>query len=193
MITYADLPAKFSLTKNLVSTQTFRHLTTKVNTPAFDATLGLGLATATSWVALVHGGGFNDQRVTAVMRYVSPTAQGSENFGVILRVQCVETGDAASTDYYYFRCNTGNARITRVVGNTFTNLTSQAFVLPQSTNVTITASIVGSALSATFNAGGSPATVNLAATDTQIATGGLMGFRTTSQTGYCSSFTVEQL
>lgn len=184
---------KFIQTKNLITTQNFRNLVSKVNTPAFDVTLGLGLSTTTSWVALVTAGGFNDQKVTATMRYVSPTAQGSENFGVILRVQCVETGDTANTDYYYARCQAGNARISRVVGNTFTNLTSQVFVLPQNTNVTITFSIQGSALSATFDAGGSPATVNLSAVDTQITGGGLMGFRTTSQTGYCSSYTAEEL
>lgn len=184
---------KFSQTKNLVTTQNFRNLVTKTNTPAFDATLGLGLATATSWVVFMTAGGFDDQRVTATMRYVSPTAQGSENFGVILRVQCIESGDTANTDYYIARCQTGNARISRVIGNSFTNLTSSAFVLPQNTNVTITFSVQGSALSASFDAGGSPATVNLSAVDTQITGGGLMGFRTTSQTGYCSLYTAEEL
>ncbi len=184
---------KFSQTKNLVSTQNFRNLVAKVNTPAFDVTLGLGLSTATSWAALVTAGGFDDQKITATMRYVSPTAQGSENFGVILRVQCIESGDTANTDYYYARCQAGNARITRVVANTFTNLTSQAFVLAQNTNVIITFSVQGSALSATFDAGGSPSTVSLSAVDTQITGGGLMGFRTTSQTGYCSLYTAEEL
>lgn len=199
MLTRADIQTPFSLTKNLISQQNFLDLTSKVNTPAFSATLGLGLATATSWAALVHGGGWRDQRVTATMRYVAPTAQGSENFGVILCVRCIETGDAASTHYFYARCQTGNARITRVVGNVFTNLTSQAFVLPQDTDVVITFSAVRSgssvALAAEFDAGGSPATATLSAADTssELLLGGLPGFRTTSQTGYCSQFTAEQL
>ncbi len=159
----------FSRTKNLLTEQTFLHLTSKVNTPAFSATLGLGLATATSWVALVHGGGFSDQRVTAAMRSVSPTAQGAENLGIILRVQCVETGDAASTHYYYVRCQTGNARITRVIGNAFVNLASQAFVLPQNGLVTIDASVVGDTISASFSASG----CHTGTTD--LTTGGLYG------------------
>lgn len=194
MLTVLDLVRpKFSLTKNLISDQTFRNLVGKVNNPSFNVTYGLGLSTATSWVGFVTAGGFNDQRVTAIMRYRTPTAVGSENFGVILRVQCVETGDAASTDYYYARCNTGFARITKVVANAFTNLTSSAFALGQDADVTITFSVVGSALSATFDAGGSPATVNLSTTDASIVSGGLMGVRSTSQCAYCSSVIAEEL
>lgn len=184
---------KFFFNKNLITIQNFRNLITKVNTPTFNATLGLGLGTATSWACFVTAGGFDDQRISATMRYVSPTAQGSENFGVVLRMQCIETSDTTNTDYYYARCQAGNARITRVVGNSFTNLTSQAFVLPQDTDVIITFSVQGSALSATFDAGGSPGTVTLSAVDVQISTGGMMGFRTTAQTGYCSLFTAEEL
>jgi hypothetical protein len=194
MISIKDFSrTKLTLTKNLVTDQTFRNLVTKVNTPVFDVTLGLGISTATSIVAMTTMGGFSDQSISAVMRYVSPTAQGAENFGVILRVKCVETGDTASTDYYYARCQAGVARITRVVANVFTTLSSQAFVLPQSTDVTITFSVVGSALSATFDAGGSPATVSLSSTDTQISGGGLLGFRSTSQTVFCKSFTAQEL
>ena len=128
------------------------------------------------------------------MKYVY-TAQGSENFGAVLRVHAI---DATYASYYYARCNTGFARITYVNGASFSNLTSSAFVLPQNTNVTITFSVVGSALAATFNAGGSPATVTLSATDTSITTAGLMGFRTTKATGntanaYCSSIIAEEL
>lgn len=195
MFTLADVPvSKVSLSKDLVAVPTFQHLTVKANTSGrvFDANgLGTG-ASATSTVVLVHAGGFDDQRITGVMKYVAPTAAGAEDFGVMARFQSFD--DTSSTTYYYARCSLGVAKLSKVVGGTFTNLSTTPFALAQGVEVTIMLQCVGSALTATFTAaGGVPATKTLTATDASIPTGGLMGFRTLNSTGYCKSFLAEQL
>ncbi|MDZ4826300.1 MAG: hypothetical protein SGJ13_07520 [Actinomycetota bacterium] len=192
MLTLADVTttAKVSLTKNLISDQTATNLHYLVGTPVFDATYGHGISTETSVAVAVGAGGFSNQRMTAVMRYRTATTAGLENLGVMARIQT--TSVAGTTAYYYARVSTGSARITNVAGAVFTNLTSAAFALQQDVDVTITFTLVGSALSASFAASGM-GTVNLSATDTTITTGGLMGYRTLSKVGWCSSFTAEQL
>lgn len=198
MLTRQDLTsydAKLSLTKNLVSDQTYTNLSGVIGTSsiAFDVTSGLGVSTATSTAVLVNMGGFNDQRVTATMRYIAPTTAGSEHIGVLARCQTLSGGGSDST-YYLARVQAGVARLTRVNGGVFTNLSSSAFALAQGINVTIILTCAGSAISARFTAaGGTPTTVNLSGTDSSIASGGLMGFRTTTCTGYCSTITVEEL
>lgn len=195
MLTRADVSqGKVVLSKNLVTDQTYNNMTFKLNAAgrAFSVTNGVGTSTATSTIAVIHAGGFNDQKITAVMKYVSPTTAGSEDFGVLLRAQSFE--DTASSTYYYARCTAGNARITKVVGGTFTTLSSAAFALAADTDVTITFQVVGNSLSASFVAtGGTPTTVNLAAVDSSITMGGLVGFRSLTSTMYCKSFVVEQL
>ena len=194
MLSRADLGiGKIILSKDLTSDQTYNNLTFRLNSSgrAFSGANGLGTSTATSTVAFIHIGGFDDQRITAVMKYITPTTSGEEDFGVLARVQSQE--DAASQSYYYARVSNGIAKLTRVNGGSYTNLSTSAFALPQDTDVTITLQVIGSAISATFNAGGDPTTVNLSAIDTSITSGGLMGFRTLTSTGYCKSFTVEQL
>lgn len=193
MFTLADLNnSKLTLTKNLVSDQTFTNLTFRLNSSgAVFTSDGVGTTTATSTLAVTHMGGFNDQKITSVMKFITPTLAGGEHIGVMARFQSIE--DTASSTYYLARVQAGVARLSKVVGGTFTNLSSSAFALAQNTSVTIVLSVVGTALTASFDAGGSPTTVNLSATDSAITGGGLMGFRTTSCTGFCSSFTVEQL
>jgi hypothetical protein len=191
MITYADIAyTKASLTKNLVTDQTETSLTYALGSPVFHATYGHGIGTDTSTVTAIHMGGFNDQRITAVMRYRAPTVAGAENFGVLARFQTFE--NASYQTYYWLRVNAGVLKLTKVVGGSFTNLSTGAFALAADVDVTLVLSCVGSAISGSGTASGL-GTVSLSSTDSAIPTGGLMGYRTLSKTGYCSSFTVEQL
>lgn len=180
-----------SYSKDLVADQTFLGLTVKLNTSgaAFDVVEGLGEAALEPTVVFAHVGGFDDQRATAVMKYVSPSTNVDHEIGVLLRVQTFDGNDY----YYYARIDDGDAKITKVVNGSFTTLTQGAFPLPPDTLVTITFEAVGTALSATFDAGGSPTTVNLAAVDSDIPSGGLMGFRTRTTAGWCRSFAAEEL
>lgn len=196
MFNATDARSRVSLTKNLVSTQTYSHIHKILNSTnvTFDATEGLGRAAAESSIVLVDVGGFADQQMTAVMKYVSPTASGAEDFGVILRCQTTHTTAPNSVDYYWARITAGQARITKVLAGSFTTLSSSAWVLTQGTLVTITFSAVGSNLTATFAAtGGSPGNVTLSAVDSDVPDYGLMGFRSLTSSFYCRSFTAEQL
>jgi len=194
MLTVADFPAaKTLISKNFVTDQTYGSITFRLNSAgrAFDAVKGLGVVTATSTVAVLHCGGFNDQRITGVVRYVSPTVSGGEDVGMTVRFQSME--DTASSNYYYARISGGFARLTKVIANVYTNLSSAAFVVAQDVDVTIVLSCVGSALAATFTAASGPAPVSLSAVDTSVPAGGLMGWRTLTSTGYLKSYTAEQL
>jgi hypothetical protein len=192
MINANEVTTLVSGSKNLITEQNYYHLTEKLNTTgvAFDVSEGLGDATSTSSVVLINSGGYDDQKITAVLNFPSPTTAGSEDIGVILR--CL-TFDSTDDTYYYARVDGGIAKITRVLDNSWVTLTSQAFALAQGTNVTITFSAVGDALNATFDAGGSPATVNLSTTDSNIPGGGVMGFRSNASTVWCRDLIWEQL
>jgi len=191
MFTKRDVASTLvSLTKNLVTDQTETSTSKLSGSATFHASYGYGIATSSTIVVAMHAGGFNDQRVTGVMRYRSPTNQGSETVGVMARFQTFD--NATYQTYYLARVNAGVAKLTKVVGGSFTNLSTNAFVLGQDVDVTIVLACVGSAISASFSASGL-STVSLSATDTAIPTGGLMGFRTLSTAGYCSSITCEQL
>ena len=194
MISYQDIAgSKVLFEKDLVADQTFTGLTVKLNTGGreFNVTEGLGTSTATSTLVLAHAGGFDDQRVTATMKYVAPSTALDHEMGVMARFQTLD--ENADEDYYYARVVDGEARITKVIAGSFTTLSQGAFPLPVDTDVTITFSVVGNALTAEFNAGGAPETVNLAVVDTDITQGGLCGFRTRTSAGYFSQITVEQL
>jgi len=187
-----DITSLVSVSKDLINDQTFKDLTKKFNTSgvSFDAVEGLGDATSTSSLVLINSGGFSDQRITAVLNFPSPTSAGSEDIGVMVRVLSVDSPDA---NYYFAHVDAGVAKITRVADGTFTTLSSLSFSLAQGTNVTITFSAVGDLLKATFDAGGSPATINLSATDSQIPARGCMGFRSLTSAVWCRSLTWEQL
>lgn len=191
MFNAQGLITKASLTKDLVVDQTTADLIEKLNTSGlgFDVTEGYGDAAATSSAVLIALGGFADQKIVASLKYAAPTAQGSEDIGVILRCTSMDSPDIG---YYYCRVDGGTARITRVTGS-FTTLASGAFALPPDTLVTITAQAVGNQISATFDAGGAPATVNLNATDSGIPARGVFGFRSLTSAIWCRSFTAEQL
>lgn len=191
MFNASALITKISLSKDLVIDQTTIDLIEKLNTSniGFDVAEGYGADDGASTAALIAMGGFPDQKIVAQLKYVAPTAQGSEDIGVILRCTSMDSPDIA---YYYCRVDGGTAKITRVTSS-FTTLASAAFALPQDTLVEITAQVVGDQITATFDAGGSPATVQLNATDSAIPARGVMGFRSLSSTIWCPAFALEQL
>lgn len=192
MLTKRDIPSKVFIVRELVTDQTYTHVCEKTNVTnlAFSASRGLGANDGTSTAFLVHAGGFDDQQITATVRFCPPTPAASASIGPQVRVQTMDTNPS----YYWARVDLGVAKITRVVSGSFATLASSAFNLAQEQDVTITLSVVGNVLSASFvAAGGSPATVNLAATDTLIPTKGLMGVRSLNSTIFCSSFTASQL
>ena len=193
MFTSADFISSFvSLTKDFVADPTFKGVTCRLNTAGqvLDAN-GLGCTTSTSTLWVVSAGGFNDQRITAMLKWLAPTASGSEEIGVMARFQTNEGSDAT---YYYARVDGGVAKLTKVVDTTFTNLSTGAWSLPVDTFCTITLSVVGNALTATFHDETEVLPdLELSATDSAITTGGLMGFRSLSSTIACDSFTAEQL
>ena len=195
MISSGDIRTRFSLTKNLISDQTWANINTKINVTncIFDVTEGLGRAASESTAVLVCAGGFNDQRITADMKYVSPTATSASEIGVIARCNTLDN-IGTSESYYYARVDNDVAKLTKVVAGAFTTMTSTAFPLAQNVVVTISLSCVGSAISATFTSAADPGNpVTLSTTDTSIPSGGLMGFRSLSSSVWFRSFTAEEL
>ena len=196
MFNVTDARAKVSIIKNLITTQTYQHIHKLLNSTnvVYNATEGLGRAASESSIVLIGAGGFNDQKITCDMKYVSPTAAGSEDFGAILRCQTTHSTAPNMIDFYWARVVAGQARIAKSIGGSFSTLSSTTWALAQNTVVTITFSVVGSNLTATFQAaGGSPGNVTLVATDTAIPTAGLIGFRSFNSSFYCRNFTAEQL
>lgn len=192
MLSSATVRSKVSLTRDLVSTQTYTGFVQKLNSSgAFDATLGYGYATASTSTSIVcMAGGFADQRITAVIRWASPTTAAGYEIGVQARMQGMDTNPS----YYYARIDGDVAKLTRVVSGTFTNLSTSAFVLPVDTDCAVVLSCVGSSITATFTASGVPGSpLTLSATDSSIASGGCMGVRSLTSTIWCKSFTAEEL
>lgn len=196
MISSSNIRSKLSLTKNLITDQTFTGFTRKLNTSAnFDVTEGFGTASATSTLILIHIGGFDDQKITGGLKWVSPSTTSSYEIGVIARAQTLdsETGNN-HVNYYYARADGDTAKLTKVVDGSYTNLSTGAFVLPINTACTITLSCVGSTIGATFTCAGVPGSpLSLSAVDTAITGGGVMGMRSLTSTVWFRSFTVEEL
>lgn len=190
MLNASFIPDALTYSRDLVNDQDWLGVQRLLGTSdiAFDASLGLGVATNTSILYALVGGGFADQEVVAVCRYTSTTTVGSEDFGILLRFL---TNHSPNATYYYFRVDGQQAKITKVVDGTFTTLTQVSFALPQDTDVTITASAVGGVVTARFVAGALDET--LTAADSSIAAAGLVGFRTQSSTGYLKSLDLEQV
>lgn len=187
-----DVIGLLSLTKDLVADQTTRNIQEKLNTSGltFDVTEGYGFAASadsSGWVYSI--GGFDDQRIVAVMKYVAPSAPGNEEIGCMLR--CL-TLDSPNATYYYARADAGNAKITKVVDGAFSTLTQTPFNLPADELVTIDFQVVGTQLDAQFSAA-TPGTVNLSTNDSDIPNGGLAGVRSQVSTIWCRSSTVQQL
>jgi hypothetical protein len=192
MLSSANVPAKVYLSKNLVTDQTFAGFNQKLNTSgAFDATLGYGFGSAsTSTSIIVAAAGFNDQRITSVIRWTSPTTAAGYEIGVQARLQTMDTNPT----YYYARVDGDVAKLTKVVSGSFTNLSTSAFVLPVDTDCTVVLSCVGSTITATFTAAGVPGSpLTLTASDSTITTGGAMGVRSLTSTVWMKSFLAEQV
>lgn len=193
MLSRADLRAKISLEKNLVSDQTYTniHKLNNVSGIAFNATHGLGEAANNSSVFALAVGGFNDQKVTADVKWVSPTTAGNEEIGVIVRFKTFHSPNA---DYYYARVDGGIAKLTKVVAGTFTTLSQTTYALGIDVVCRITLSVMGSLLTATFAAtGGTPADIQLSSSDTSIPSGGLVGVRSLTSSIWCSYIKGEEL
>jgi len=199
MLNTTGLNATTILSKSFIDEQDWRFVSKKLNitTVGHHATLGMGVSASTSTVVLINAGGFNDQWISAYMTYESPTAQGSEDLGVMCRVQSTDTSapDAASSaHYYYARASAGVAKLTKVVSGSFTNLSTATFVLSQAQQCSITLQVVGNQLSASFiPIGGTPTPVWLSATDSTIPIAGGFALRSLNSSFFCTSFTVKEL
>jgi hypothetical protein len=197
MLAYVDIATVASVNKNFVTDQAFTHFASALTaTSGFNATEGYGSATGDSKILASLFGGFNNQRITAIMKYVSPTAVNSENFGPIVRGKNLLTNTVRQ--YYQARVQAQTARITKVIGNgasdVHTNLGSGvAFALPQDTLVTIMLEVIGSTLTATFTATGLGTVTVGPVTDTDIPANGVMGFRSLTSTMWCREALLEQL
>lgn len=178
------------LDKNLIADQTYVHLITKFNVflIGFDAAKGLGRAANETTVFMTDCGGFNDQRITATMQFPAPTVAGAEHIGVIGR--CVQLD--VTQNYYWIGISAGSARIKRMLNGVFSDLATTAYAVAQGVNVTITASIVGSNISAKFVADSGPADEVLYATDLNF-TRGFTGAASVLSGIWVSAIKVEQL
>lgn len=195
MITRTDVTGKVSFSKNLISTQNYNYLDVRLNTAgvAFDATEGLGEAASNSSVVIMLVGGFVDQRVYGDFKYVSPTSQANSEIGVIARFTNPDyTGSITNASYLYARVDGGVAKLTKVVANTFTNLSTSNWALAQGDVATITLTCRGSAITATFYTA-ALGTLTLSATDSDILTGGVGGFRSLSSSIRARSIGMDQL
>ena len=194
MLSRRDLTSKARITKDIVADQTWTHLQKKLDNSniVLNATEGVGEANSNSWVVLGSMGGFDDQRVTVNMKWVAPTTAGNEEIGAMVRCTSFESPNQS---YYYARVDGGVAKLTKVVNSAaFANLSTSVFALPINTICTITLEAVGSLITATFTAAGvAQSPLVLQATDSDIAGGGLMGFRTLACAGWCSFLEMEQL
>jgi hypothetical protein len=147
-------------------------------------------SSASSGVQILVGG-FNDQKITASMKFITPTTAGNENIGVMCRFFTNQSGYAT---YYFARQQKGIFRLQKVVDGTFTTLSSNNYTLAQNTWATFVLQVVGSALSASIDDG--TTSLSLTATDSAIAGPGCFGFRsgpTDNSTVSCRSFTVEEV
>lgn len=195
MLSTASIRSKITFSKDLIVDQTWSGFVRALNTDmAFDVTEGLGQASSTSSIILINAGGFNNQKITGNLKWVLPTLIAGYDIGVIARVQGILTTGGATANFYYARCDGDVAKLTKVVSNTYTNLSTNAFVLPINTAVEVILSCVGSTISATFTCVGVPGSpLTLTATDTSITTGGLMGMRSLTSAVWFRSFTAEEL
>jgi hypothetical protein len=195
MLSTASIRSKVTFSKNLITDQTWSGFVRALNTSlAFDVTEGFGQAADASSIILINAGGFNDQKITGSLKWVLPTLITGYDVGVIARVQGILTTGGATANFYYARCDGDVAKLTKVVANTYTNLSTNAFVLPINTAVEVILSCVGSTISATYTCAGVPGSpLTLTATDTSITTGGLMGMRSLTSSVWFRSFTAEEL
>ncbi|MBE7466764.1 MAG: hypothetical protein HS116_25115 [Planctomycetes bacterium] len=134
---------------------------------------GVAVTTSTSSMMALMVGGFVNQKITASIKYTSPTNQGSEDIGLLARLYTNQTGYAT---YYYCRQTGGNFRIGKNVDGTFTTLANQNYALAQNTYALMILRVIGSSLYAMID-DGVQEPLELNATDSAIPGPGAMGFR----------------
>lgn len=182
-----------SVTRDFVTNQHEDNIIAILNTGGigFDVTEGYGEGgSSTSTAFVLCAGGFPDQRITATMKYVAPTSKGSEDLGVLGRFF---SWSGANDEYYYARCDAGDAEIIKVKDGTFSTLASTPFALDPDVLVTITFTLQGNDLEATFSAASGPGDVTLTVSDSDIPQAGLMGARSLTSTMWVRTITGEQL
>lgn len=156
---------------------------------SFVTGVGYGYDAASTTSSFVTTfGGMSDLQVVVTMNYSAPTTAGNEDIGVLLRLQTLHTPDDT---YYSFRVDGGVAKITRVLDGAVTDLTTSAFSLSAGDPLTITCSAVGNVLTANFDDGIS--NVDLNTTDSNIPSGGLVGFKSINSTIIVENFTATEL
>lgn len=193
-------PRLAKLPLNFISTQTFDNISVLADTAglAFDVSKGFGHNSNTSQTWLLHCGGFQNQKLTATIRYTSATTAGSQDMGTVIGALCMQ---GSTQNYLWARWRNDVPSIVSVVnGTSFTTLASNTgFSLAQDTDMTITFSRIaspggGAALSATFVSGVNTSTVTATLlSSSNLLTGGLMGGKTNAKSMYCSAATPEQL
>ncbi len=195
MISSRDVPSNGDYTKNLVTDQTYPGVNKKLNTTAtWDATKGLGIEGVTTSVAiLAAAGGVRDCRVTANM--IRGTSEGSTpSMQLCARVNTWDT-PTTDQDWYCARIQSGQGRLTKVVGGSYTNIASVAFSWSIGDEIQMTLTCKGTELVATFeNVTVAPGTVLTASgSDSDITDPGAIGFRTLNASMWLKSFTIEHL
>jgi hypothetical protein len=148
----------------------FYNLETGGGTWAIDAS-GASATSGPSNILNHLVGGFNDQKVTAVIK--TSTFAGSERLGVLVRFLTNKTGNAT---YYYLQNQAGTARIQKVVDGVFTTIASGTFALAPGAEYTFTLSAVGTSIVGRIDdlAGNA---IDLSASDSAIAGPGICGAR----------------
>lgn len=194
MISSEDIRSLPSLTKDLVSDQTEAGIFKKTNVSAigFDATKGFGQNTSNSSThVLVAMGGFNDQKMTAKLRWGNFTTQANSDIQVYCRIQGLDATKTA----YVARMDNDVARISKMVAGSYTNITSTAMACAVDQDIIISLQVIGNSLTATFeNVTANPGVVvTLTGTDSTITSGGLMGYGSLTSTVWCKSFTAEEV
>lgn len=152
---------------------------------------GVSVTSAAASGIMIAVGGFNDQRITASMKFISPTAVGGEDICVIGRFLTNQSGSAT---YYWARQHQGYFKIGKNVDGTFTTLSQKPYVLAQNTFASFTLEMVGTQITGSIDDGTTALT--LRAVDSAISGPGAMGFRSgigTNSTISCRSWTCEEV
>ncbi|NHJ85913.1 MAG: hypothetical protein FK734_10655 [Asgard group archaeon] len=190
MFNISDAPSHFILQKDLITDRSYKHISKKSNFEniGLDPENGIGAKNISDTIVLINAGGFKDQRITAELKYISPTIQGEEDIGVMLRMLSCDPPDS---NYYCAKVSSGTVKIVKVVNDIPTILATAPFILSPNFFITIIFSVVGNYLEAFFNS--SKNSIKLGALDSDIPQGGLFAFGSKKSTIYCKRFIVEQL
>lgn len=190
MISSGDIKRDLiTFTKDIVADQDYLDIHSTDSGFALDATKGLGTAANDTAVVIFSPGGFDNQRITAVVRRESTTSQAQCDVGLLIRYK---TNVGSDDRYYWLRFDGSFFKITRVLNSTsFSTLTSRAYNMPADTDVTVVFQVIGDELLGSYDDGTN--TGEISVTDSNIPSGGNCGFRTSSSSGWIKSVTIEEL